>query len=347
MLSNAIRQSGVRPLILSFGRGRQNGSGRYFPAKLSRVHGVPIIYLPFLHAPLLSELLSLISPIPVLWRMRKKKGRKTVLFYNRLALYLPALAAARLLRFETALDLEDGAISPRDSSMFDRLVSGPALVACRALERATRLRPVECCYGVADTVPSPTKWTGGPTTVLLGGTLSSDTGAPMLAEAINILRRERFAWADQLRFEITGKGDCLSLFEDLRTGEGCPKVVVHGRTTDEEYERILSRTQVGLALKPNSGPLAQTTFPSKVVEFASHGILVLTTDISDVRAVLREGAIYLETEDARSLVEKLRWIVENPTEAAAVASLGTQAVAAVCGPQVVGSMLSSLLFRTA
>ena len=345
-------------IILSFGRGPQDGSGRYFPAKARRVQGVPVIYLPFLHLPLLSELLSLLSPIPALWRIRRKQGRKTALFYNRMVLYLPALAVARMLRFETALDLEDGEIDARDPSIsstrsrakswiFDNLCSGGALLACRALEGATTLRPVECCYGVAETRLPKANWDRAPYTILLGGTVSRDTGAPVLARAIKILRDERFPWGDQLRFEITGKGDCLSLFEDLSKKAGCPQVVVHGRTTDEEYERILSRTHVGLALKPNSGVLAQTTFPSKVVEFASHGILVLTTDISDVRTVLGDGAIYLETDDARVLVEKLRWIVENPTQAAAVASLGARAVSERCGPQVVGEMLSSLLFRTA
>jgi glycosyltransferase involved in cell wall biosynthesis len=358
MLSKAIQQSGVKAMILSFGRGRQDGSGRYFPGKVGRVQGVPVVYLPFLHLPFLSELLSLLSPIPVLWRIRRKQGRKTALFYNRMVLYLAALALARMLRFETALDLEDGEIDASDSSVssarsraksriFDNLCSGGALLACRALEGATRLRPVECCYGVAEMSLPKANWDRAPYTVLLGGTVSRDTGAPALAHAINILRDERLPWADQLRFEITGKGDCLSLFEDLSKKGGCPKVVVHGRTTDEEYERILSRTQVGLALKPNTGVLAQTTFPSKVVEFASHGILVLTTDISDVRTVLGDGAIYLATDDAQLLVDKLRWIVENPTQAAAVSSLGAREVSARCGPQVVGEMLSSLLFQTA
>jgi len=358
MLSKAIQRSGVKAVILSLGRGRQNGTGRYFPGKVHRVQGVPIIYLPFLHLPILSELLSILSALPVLWRIRRTQGRKTALFYNRLSLYLPALIMARMLRFETALDLEDGEIDAGDSSIasarssvkswiFDSLCSGGALLACRALEGATRLRPVECCYGVADTVFPDANWDRSPFTVLLGGTVSRDTGAQVLAHAIECMREERPSWADQLRFEITGKGDCLSLFEDLSIEGGCPKVVVHGRTTDEEYERILSRTQVGLALKPNSGLLAQTTFPSKVVEFASRGILVLTTDISDVRTVLGEGAIYLAKDDARLLVEELRWIVENPTEAAALSSLAARTVAARCGPRVVGEMLNSLLFRTA
>jgi glycosyltransferase involved in cell wall biosynthesis len=161
-----------------------------------------------------------------------------------------------------------------------------------------------------------------------------------------MMRENSASVSSQLRFEITGRGDCLTLFEDLSKKGGCPEVVVHGRTTAEQYARILSRTQVGLALKPNSGKLAQTTFPSKIVEFASHGILVLTTDISDVRAVLGEGAIYLAADDAPLLVDKLRWIVENRTEAAAVARRGAQAVSAKCAPQVVGEVISSLLFRS-
>jgi glycosyltransferase involved in cell wall biosynthesis len=358
MLCKAIQRLGVKPVILSLGRGRQNGSGRYFPGKVGRVQGVPVIYLPFLHLPILSELLSLLSPIPALLRIRRRQGRKTALFYNRMSFYLPALAVARMLRFETALDLEDGQIDARDSSIptrkshamssiFDNLCSGGALLACRALEDATSLRPVECCYGVADTSFHKVNLDRGPYTVLLGGTVSRDTGAPLLAHAIKILRDERLTWADQLRFEITGKGDCLSLFEELGKKGGCPQIVVHGRTTDEEYEQILSRAQIGLALKPNSGVLAQTTFPSKVVEFASRGILVLTTDISDVRALLGEGAIYLVSDDARLLVEKLGWIVENPAKAAAVSSLGAQAVLTKCSRQVVGEMLNSLLFQNA
>jgi glycosyltransferase involved in cell wall biosynthesis len=349
MLSKALREQGVNALILSYGRGRHDDSGRYFRSKIRRVQGVPIIYLPFVHRPILSELLSLFSAIPVIWRLRRVKGRKTILFYNRLALYLPALAIARLLRFETALDLEDGELVRHTlSRVFDLLCSGGALLACRALEGATTLRPVELCYGVADLIPLEPNWLVRPLTVLLGGTVSRDTGADRLADAIRALRDGNHPWASALQFEITGKGDCIPQFEQLAKSEKIPRVVVHGRTTDEGYSGILGRTHVGLALKPNAGSLADTTFPSKVIELASNGTLVVTTDISDVRSVLGDGAVYLTDDGTASLIDRLRWIVENPAQAGAVASRGAQAVMGLCAPRAVSRRLTSLLFpRTA
>ena len=48
-LSKAMREVGVHVLVVSLGRGRQDGSGRYYRGKVCRVNGVPVIYLPFFH----------------------------------------------------------------------------------------------------------------------------------------------------------------------------------------------------------------------------------------------------------------------------------------------------------
>ncbi|MFZ2407326.1 MAG: glycosyltransferase [Methylobacter sp.] len=357
LLSKALQKAGVRALVLSLGRGKQDGSGRYFRGKVRRVDGVPVIYLPFFHFPVLSELLTLFSSVPVLWRLHRKKTEKTALFYNRMPAYLPLLFFAKILRIETVLDLEDGAtdLNPRSlsgaksrllSRLFDALCSGGALLACHALESATKLRPTLCCYGTSETQSVTARWDLSPVTVLLGGTVSNDTGAPLLINAISILRERAPSWAGNIRFQITGKGDCLERFKALADNPGIPEIIVHGRTTDEEYRQILAETHVGLALKPNSGALADTTFPSKVIEFAGQGILVVTTDISDVRKVLADGAIYLEADDSELLIEKLRWIVENHDAANALSLNGVQAVSAVCAPERVGQMLGNFLFKS-
>ncbi|MGR9013562.1 MAG: glycosyltransferase [Gammaproteobacteria bacterium] len=255
------------------------------------------------------------------------------------------------------MDLEDGAINLNLRSLsgiksriltwlFDALCSGGALLACQALEKSTTLRPTQCCYGTIDSRSAMANWNLSPVTVLLGGTVSYDTGAPLLIDAIRILRKTNPSWANNIRFQITGKGDCLEQFTVLASGSGKPEVVVHGRTTNEEYSQILADTHVGLALKPNAGALADTTFPSKVIEFASQGILVISTDISDVRKVLADGAIYLETDDPTLLIDKLRWIVENPDAAKALSLNGEQAVSAACAPENVGRMLSNFLFKS-
>jgi hypothetical protein len=357
LLADAARRTGIRPIVVSMGRGRQDGSKQYFRGKVMRVGRVPVVYLPFIHFPILSELLTMASFIPVSWRLHRLVGNKTALFYNRLAAYLPALICARLLGFNTALDLEDGATNPNHRSLsgigvrwlrkfFDGLCSGGALVACDALNAATDLRPIKSCYGTVEANISPKpQWASPGTTCLFGGTVSVDTGALLLVEAIRKLRTENPPWAIGLTFEITGKGDCVESFKSLSREAINPLVTVYGRTTDAEYRQILARAIVGLALKPNLGELANTTFPSKVVEFASNDILVLTTDISDVRKVLGNGAIYLEVDDVDTLIEKIRWIAEHKSDARNISKLGMHTINTICSSENVGKMLDDFLFK--
>jgi glycosyltransferase involved in cell wall biosynthesis len=137
----------------------------------------------------------------------------------------------------------------------------------------------------------------------------------------------------------------MSLLRELEAEDGLPSVRVHGRLTNAEYQTLVKASHVGLALKPASGPLANTTFPSKIVELASSGLLVLTTDISDVRRVLGEGGLYLENQTVASLIERLRWIVDHRQEAARLASKGTIAVWQQCSPAVASRKLTQFLFE--
>lgn len=355
-ICKALREADVHSMVISLGRGRQDSSGRYFQSKVKRVNGIPVIYLPFFHYPVLSELLSLISIIPILWRLRFLKGVKASLFYNRMPVYFLGLVISNVLRFKTTLDLEDGEISTEKwslsnikskilTSIFDALCSDGALLACRALEKHTKLRPTKCCYGTSEISTAIVgKNTLPQVTILFGGTVSADTGAQLLIDAIRVLREKDFPWAKNIQFEISGKGDSIIEFKTLAKDNRKPNVIVHGRTTDNEYRQLLARTQVGLALKPNSGVLAHTTFPSKVIEFASHGILVVTTDISDVREVLADGAIYLVEDNVQHLVDKLHWIAKNREQANDLALKGKKYIAETCSSKMVGEKLEQFLF---
>src|ERR1700683_3897094 len=66
MMAMAVRRAGVRVHVVSFARGRQDGSGRLYRLATRRRAGVSIVYLPFWNRPVLSELLSLLAPVPVL-----------------------------------------------------------------------------------------------------------------------------------------------------------------------------------------------------------------------------------------------------------------------------------------
>lgn len=350
----AVSLAGVSPLILSLGRGPADGSTRSQGWATGRMRGVPAVFCPFVNRPLISHLVSLVAPIAILWRLRRRRKNTTLLLYNRLASHVLAAWAARLLGYRLVLDLEDGAIVRPSVSLgyirslalelaIDRVCTGGALLACTALGRGTRLQPQLCYYGVAEAHaarPRPT----GELRVLLGGTVSEDTGAPMLIEAIQRLRAEQPAWCDGVRFQICGYGDCIESLARLSSEEHGPRLTVYGRTTDAEYAEILDGADVGLALKPNAGALAHTTFPSKVIEIAAAGLLVLSTDISDVRLVFGDAALYLERDDPGLLAERLQWIVEHPAETASMRTAGTEAVRRRCAPAVAGALLAEFLF---
>jgi glycosyltransferase involved in cell wall biosynthesis len=355
MMCRTLRLAGIRATVLSLGRGRQDGSRRRFVARVRRVGGVPVIYGAFWHCAMLSQLLSLLAPALALWRTRRLAGEKTALFYNCMPAYVPGLVLARLLGLRTVLDLEDGAVPTTALTstgrvlqwtrrLFDRFCTGGALLACRALEEATTLRPTACYYGTVEPCADEARWPSVGLRVLIGGTVAPETGADLLIDAIAMLRLRRPDWAQGLDIHVTGSGSSIAALRELAAETGWPAVTVHGRTTDAGYREIVEASHVGLALKPRSGPLARTTFPSKVIELAGAGLLLLTTDISDVRVIFGSTALYLEDETAAGLVDRLRWISEHREEAQAMAARAARNVHERFAPDVVARSLSTFLF---
>jgi glycosyltransferase involved in cell wall biosynthesis len=98
-----------------------------------------------------------------------------------------------------------------------------------------------------------------------------------------------------------------------------------------------------LALKLNTVALAETTFPSKVIEYAAAGMLVLTTDISDVRQVLGDGALYLQQDNALQLVSLFERVVQDRIGSQSMAALGCERVRAQCSPASAGRLVSDFL----
>lgn len=355
MAACALRHANIAVTVISFGRGRDTGSARCWPAVARRSACVATVYAAFVDRPLLTYIVSPVA-LAVALAARVRHGRRpTVLVYNRSLAYVPALIIARLRGLRVVLDLEDGytragaALRERmvrlGNRVFDRLCGGPALLACSALAAATDLRPTLVYYGVSDGEARVREPDSGVVTALLGGTVAPDTGGDLLADAILALRREAPTWAQQLVVEVTGKGSSIARLTALAAAPGAPRVNVLGRTTDAEYDAIRSRVDVGLALKPNGGVYAHTTFPSKVVEMAAAGQLVVTTDISDVRTVLgSDGARFVTHDTPDTLIAELRWVVLNRAAASATAARGQAAVAALCAPAAAGERLAAFLF---
>lgn len=353
MLCQALRMAGVHPFVLSLGRGRAGGDADFFSATVRRVNGIPVLYAPFYRVRLASELISLFA-LPVLLRAIRRRGPCSVVFYNRMTAYLPTLLASRVWGNRNFLDLEDGEVlsgggvirhlvSNSIKNLFDRFCHRGALLACTALSDYTRIRPVLCYYGTSSNANYAPRFQSPSVSVLMGGTLSPDTGAKLLIDAIVNMRKVGAAWVSRLTIHVTGSGPSVAEFQALADSPGHPSIRVYGRTTNAQYTDILRACDVGLALKLHSGTLADTTFPSKVIEYASAGLLVLTTDISDVRLVLGEGALYLPDDSATQLEMLLERVVSDIPGVQRVAALGYERVQAQCSSASAGRMIADFV----
>uniref|UniRef100_UPI0019D3FE05 hypothetical protein n=1 Tax=Aeromonas finlandensis TaxID=1543375 RepID=UPI0019D3FE05 len=87
MWANAIRSRRVRSYILSLGRGKGNGSLQFYKAKVERKDGVAVIYLPFCHLSVVSELITLFTLPYFIWRLWKR-NKSSFIYYNRMPAYI-------------------------------------------------------------------------------------------------------------------------------------------------------------------------------------------------------------------------------------------------------------------
>ena len=354
----ALRQQAVGAMVLSLGRGRQLGTGKWFSARATRVSGVPIVYAPFFDFPFVTHFVTLLGLLPLILRLRTRSVSSTILAYNRLPHYWLAMELARLCGFRRFLDLEDGEtrtgsgvrerIARALSARFNKLCDAGAMLASSALKRQYPGQNTICCYGVADANEAKRDWRSGKIVVLLGGTLQWDTGANLFIEAIELLRNASVEKMEEIDFVVTGKGEMAPAIKSLADRPGLPKVIFLGSVSRERYRSVVTSAHVGLCLKLPSSDLGDTTFPSKVVEIASSGMLLLTTKVSDVPGLFMEdGALYLEDESPEQLAGVLRWLIDNRATAESIALLGQARISEVCRSETVGKSLKNFFFPPA
>ena len=349
-----LKSKNINPIILSLGRGKSNYSFKFYSSKVKRVNGVTVIYAPFLNFKFISEIISFLWPLVLIFRFKKMKGKKVFLFWNRTVAYIPTLIASSILKFRNILDLEDGNI-PLDfltpnyfkvkfkTKIYDSLCSH-ALVTCNKLKNNLKIKNVMCHYGFFEETVRNINFTHTEKINFhFGGTVSEITGSNLLIKSIRVLKKNNSKWLQKVNFIITGKGDLINDFKLLSNCNNFPTVKVYDQLSYIDYVKSLRSCHVGLALKPKTGNLADTTFPSKVIEIASNGLLLLSTDISDIKQIFKNGAVYTNS-NINDLEKLIKWIVFNFDEAKKIANIGSNNVKSLCSVEKTKMKLSNFLF---
>ncbi|KHT32711.1 glycosyltransferase [Pectobacterium carotovorum] len=360
MLADALADTHVHVDIISMGRGKANGGFKFYNLKKIKRGNVNITYLPFTHIRFFSELLTFLylAIITACSIARGGYSDKAVIFYNRLPAYILSLFVSVIFRAKRIIDIEDGEIVSNESKslknkvksivpwLYDTFCKDGAILACSALSSMTRIEHTTCYYGtVSPVIRGNTVFDRNKVSILLSGSLSEDTGAERLSNAIRLMRSDSQRWRN-VQFEISGQGPSLQSFQDLMNGEGFPAVRVHGRLSNSDYHDLLVNCDVGLALKPIVGSLANTTFPSKVVEYANSGLLVISTDISDVRHVLgADGAIFLSTDSEDEIINAFDKVINDIAWSRKTAEEGKNNVLNLLAPECASNKLMDFIFR--
>ena len=353
-LVSAMRGAGMRCIVLSLGRGRQTGSGIRHAVMLRRLEHGAAIYAAFWQLPLVTHLVSFVSLAWLLAKLIWRHPSLSVLAYNRSFHYLPALLLARLLGVRVYLDLEDGynvenkgklrhfknALTRR---VFNWLCPDGAMVASTAL-RAQLSHPFPLiCYGVAKSEIAPRQnWLAPRLQILFSGTLLEEVGSNLLLATLEILRKQHPALTEQLHFVVTGKGPCAEVFRAFAALE--PAWLTFGEALSRaRYLEVLRDSHVGLSLRLSTFEMGSTTFPSKVIEYAEHGLLVVSTRASDVPLLFDNKALYLEDETALALATMLATLPQRRDELLETAIRGRMWVLSNCSTKAVGLEIRNLV----
>jgi glycosyltransferase involved in cell wall biosynthesis len=355
---HALQSKFNRVYVVTMARGQQRGRRQSFAATVKKTSGLPVLYSQFNSLPLLTYFLSSISLIFIVWRVIKqqKGGALHLIVYNRNWLYVPSLVLARLLKSKCYLDLEDGALVETSGyfgrvnytlikSAFDALCCHGSILVTPGLITQVNTPNNVVCYGVAKTSLKVVvnDWQQGVVRFLFGGTLMRETGVLLLMDAVRILNSSFQEYKGVFIILVTGHGPLAEDLAKIAQAEGKGWIEYHGRVEKKEYEKLLSTTHVGLCLKLPSSEMGSTTFPSKVIEIASQGKLVLTTKLGHVNDLLgADGAIYLEDENPLTLAKAIVSVVSDRDSAMRSANIGQLRVLELCSSEKVADDICRL-----
>lgn len=352
----ALRAGGVMPVTVSglipAGRG-----GLFRAVVMHRTRRVAFAKVWSLGRGLIKRLTGSFGYL--LFTLRAVRREDRVLLYNFFPEYVLSALYLRLRGRPAILDIEDapradeaglrGLGNRLSFAVLMRLCATRVVTVSHHLGRELRLPEYLPVYGIAEPLAdggtAAERFAGERVTVLFGGSISHETGLDLYADAIRIIARSDPDLP--ARFIVTGLYPRETL-EALRAEiEGRSRIEIDLRSglSAAEYRAVAGRADIGLSLKLPEGSMGQTTFPSKVIEYAALGMLLVATPVSDVPAIFADGAaIVLKGSDPAELAARLADAIRDRAGSAATARRGTLAVAAAMSAPAVGRKLVDFLY---
>jgi glycosyltransferase involved in cell wall biosynthesis len=292
--------------------------------------------------------------------MVKKKDR--VLLYNFMPEYLPALLLLRLKGNPAILDVED---APRlDLFSGHHFLGWITYKAVRFLcqrryltvslqvANAFGLQPACVVYGATPALAysEARPWLDQTAfRILYGGSLCEETGLSLFCDTVKQLQQSLSIHADRktLVFVVTGFGGEAQL-ESLHTQCDHQFIIIEKKTnlTMTQYQNELLSCHAALCLKMPESEMGATTFPSKVVEITSAGLLLISTKASDIPQLFNDqNALLLNEATPEQLCSAILWAMDHPDECQDRARRGHAQAMELFAEASVGQRIRDFMFR--
>jgi glycosyltransferase involved in cell wall biosynthesis len=260
-----------------------------------------------------------------------------VIFYNFFPEYIISALYFRLIGRPAILDIEDAPRKDQRSiksllfaicyPLLKALCSNTYLTVSRSLGKQLMLGRFLPVYGVASYFDNaddpPERFQGEYVKVLFGGAIMRETGLDLFTGAVRYLAATEPDLP--IRFFITGifpKTEMLAFAASIEASSRF-RVSVYSDLSAADYRKLARNMDIGLCLKLPSNSIGQTTFPSKVIEYAAFGMLVCSTSVSDIPYIFDDDTgIVLSSEQPEELAAALSDSVIKRDRAAARARNG-------------------------
>ena len=316
---------------------KESGNLKTIKKHVFKENNYAVVMLRTFSFPLIRRLFGMFQI--TLFCLKKVSKNDRVIFYNIAPEYLIALLVLKLKKNPGFLDIEDALLNDNNLisyinnfsfSIAKLFCNKKVIVASRGIANILEIKPKNTCVinGVfrddLKVISSESK-NKKKLKVLLGGSLSQDTGVDIFCEALKLLSDKYSNYRHKIEFIVTGYGvgKYLKTVENC-LNQSCFSSSIKFNLTHEQFNECLLTADIGLCLKLPDNRMGQTTFPSKVIEICSSGALLLSTKVSDVPHLFshKENALLLENASASDLALNLIWSADNKNVVKKIASEG-------------------------
>lgn len=311
---DAIKTTGNEVSILSMGIFNSKVTVKYLEDKI--VDGINIKYIHNKGTKGLRNFYTLF----VLPSYIKKENPDVVIFYNYSFEYFRAVNYCKRAGVKFIIDIEDGVnkelnylqykFRKRVYRNFIIKAKGNVFTVCKALTQDDVVKNSLIIYGTGRSVEKNKKdYNSDKISFLFCGTIIKETGAEYIITALKKLSMMNDI-NSKVFINICGFGNYDNQLKDL-SEKYSSFVKFHGKVDRQSYTDLLDKSDCAFVLRVAESSMAQTTFPSKVVELSLNNLGLITTPASDIPLLFTEEEVFfVNNED--EIISSIREIISNP-----------------------------------